>query len=321
MLTQEEIDRRNEKILAGWEHIWAQNTAVNYTKKTEKKLFGADSQLNNLWRKHAGRPALVTGSGPSLEVSLEKLGGRFPGVVICTNSNLSACLRWGLRPDYVHIFDGKYKPDRLEGVPIEGLEMIGCTSLHPEILEWWAGQGRVWLFNMFDPQSFFFQKIIWYYFQCDALPTSGSVAPNALRLAAYLGCNPIIFAGLDLGFTYGKYRVGQYRFENGRWEPKKDKVDISINKQPLAFEAGCPTWKQTGILYKTAAVKIVKALHDDGMYFIRLQATGIRSKYRLEPVHMDEVKDVKVYNATEGGIWADEIERIDLADFAKRGTG
>ena len=319
MLTPDQVKQRNQKILAGWEHVWTQNTAVNYANTVKGQGFTEASDLKNIQNKHKGEPALVLGSGYSLIKTLEKLDGKFPGVVICMNSNLSACLAHGLKPSYVHIFDGKYKEGRLKNIPIDGLPMIGCTSLQPSLVDYWhENGGPVYAFNMFDPNSTLFTRMIWYFYQFDAIPTSGSVAPNALRLASYMGCNPIVFAGIDFGFTGGHYRVTRYEHLDGVWQPVPDPAQIDINRQPLVYENGVPTWKITGVLYKTALVSILEQIQREGMSYVRLVQTGIRTKHVLKGIAMEETKGTKFLNATEGGIWRDEVERVDIKDFLGR---
>ena len=316
MLTPEQVQQRNVKILSGWEHIWTQNTAINFAMSKDGRGLGPEAAIQNLQMKHKATPALITGSGYSLLKTLDKLGGKFPGIVICTNSNLSACLAHGLRPDYCHVFDGKYMPERLKNVPIDGIPLISCTSVQPSFIEHWKKNGGpVYAFNMFDPNSVLFSKVIWFLYQFDAIPTSGSVAPNAIRLAAYMGCNPIVFAGMDFSFTEGNYRVKRYEHADGKWEPVPDPVQIDINKQPICYENGCPTWKITGILYKTALVNIVQQIQKEGMSYARLMRTNIRSKHVLKGLVMAETKGTRFLNATEGGIWKGEVEKIKIEDF------
>lgn len=312
LLTEEQVKKRNTKILSGWTHIWFQNAA----KLWAGKILGKKHDIKKLAGKHSGIPALITGSGPSLEESLSTLKGNFPGITITTNSALSACLKSGLKPDYVHIFDGLYKKDRMEGIPIDGIPLIGCTTLDPDLVKWWKKRAPVHAFHMFDPQSEYFKEFQWYFWDYDAFYTSGSVAPNAIRIAAYLGCDPIILVGLDLGFTGGKYRVGQYKMVDGEWKEKDFDHEKQINGNPLVFEKGCPSWKITGILYKTAVVGISNEIKKQGLTFLRLMYTDDKkNKGGVSTCTFTETKGVRVLNATTGGIWDDEIERVELGEW------
>ncbi len=310
LLKKDQIKQRNEKILRGWMHIWVRNSAQSWA----DKLIGDSNNLSHLAGKHKGEPALITGSGPSLTDSLETLNGHFPGVVFATNSSVSACLRHGLKPDYIHVFDGQYKPERLDGISVEGSTLIGCTTLDPEMWKFWKDQGPMYAFHMYDPNHKFFEEIQWYYWTFDALPTSGSVAPNAVRLAAYMGCDPIIITGLDLGFTNGKYRVDQYAQKDGQWETKPYDHLKAINRQAISIEKGCPCWRITGLLYKTAMVQISNQLKSEGLVYMRIvKEGGGQNMWNLRPMIAPGSKNTTVLNATTGGIWENELPRLDLA--------
>lgn len=315
LLRKEQVDERNAKILRGWMHRWARNAARNWA----EGLITDDNNLRSLEMKHKGVPALVTGSGPSLADSLQIVNGDFPGITITTNSGVSACMRYGLKPDYVHVFDGELKPERFDGVPVDGCSLISVSTAQPDLYKFWKDKGDVYAFHMYDPGHHFFTEMQWYYWTFDALPTSGSVGPNAVRLAAYMGCDPIIIVGLDLGFSGGRYRVDQFQLDNGQWITKPFDHEGMINRQVISYEKGHPCWRITGMLYKTAMCQIVKQIREEGVAFVRIKrADQNTDSWQLSNVFLNETKGTKVYNATLSGIWDGEIPTLDLADWLGR---
>ena len=98
LLKKEQLKARNEKIMQGWLHKWVSNTATNYG----SKLLGEEENFANLFMAHKNKPALITGSGPSLEDTIPHIKN-FDGLIISTNSSMSLLMKNGIKPDYVHV--------------------------------------------------------------------------------------------------------------------------------------------------------------------------------------------------------------------------
>jgi len=308
LLKKEQLKARNEKIMQGWLHRWVSNTATNYG----SKLLGEEENFANLFMAHKNKPALITGSGPSLEDTIPHIKN-FDGLVISTNSSMSLLMKNGIKPDYVHIFDGQYKPERIGNLPIDDVTLICATFVLPEMVKFWKTKGKVYGFSAFDPEEVWFKKYMWYlYRDYVGIPTSGSVGPNAIRLAAYMGCNPIILTGLDQTFTGGKYRVDQYDYIDDKYVLKDFDHEEAINKQPISYHNGQQLWYITGMMYRTAIVGIADELRDKGLSVVRCHNQGDPNFYKVEGVLLKETKGIEVKNATMGGVWKNELPRYDL---------
>ena len=157
---------------------------------------GNVASLDGLFR---GRPALVVGAGPSLDDNLPALAAlQERAVIIGVDTTLRPLIAGGVRPHIIVAVDpAPLNAQHLTGV--EGLTDIWLAaevSLHPSVFGGFAGRTFVFKVSNHEP---------WPWLRtagCDRglLRTWGSVVTPAFDLALRMGCDPIIFAGLDLSY-------------------------------------------------------------------------------------------------------------------------
>ena len=147
----------------------------------------------------AGRPAVVVGAGPSLDQTLPALKAlQDHAVIVAADTTLRPLLAGGVRPHMMVAVDpGALNAQHLAGV--EGLDDVWLTaegSLHPSAFGGFAG--RIFIFKVSDHQPWPWLRAL----ECDCgvLQTWGSVATSAFDLTRRMGCDPVIFAGLDFSY-------------------------------------------------------------------------------------------------------------------------
>lgn len=154
-----------------------------------------------------GRPAVVVSAGPSLHRNIEELakpGVRDRVVIVAVQTVLKTLLDHGVRPHFVTSLDYSEVSARFfEGLTardVEGITLIVEPKAHPAVMKAWPGAVRCPAERVLDdilgpglsrPMG--------------ELKAGATVAHLAYYFARHLGCDPVILAGQDLGFTDGQY--------------------------------------------------------------------------------------------------------------------
>jgi hypothetical protein len=159
--------------------------------------------VKNIFNKFTNIPAIVVGAGPSLDKNvtlLKEVNDR--AVIIAVDRVLGLLLPLGITPhlvpsiDYSKInYDEKYAPLLME----KKLFMVSSQTLYHKITKsFW---GPVFSLNQVGQLS----SSLTYYWGDKGSVTAGlHVGHLAFCLARAIGCNPIIFTGMDLAYTGDK---------------------------------------------------------------------------------------------------------------------
>lgn len=177
-----------------------------------------------------GFPAVCVGAGPSLVKNVELL--RDPAVrknvvVIAAQTTLQPLLARGIKPDFVTALDYSEISKRFyEGLTerdVEGVTLVAEPKAHPAILDAFPGAIRCAQSGFCDllltqsPES----RVPSLESPADpsglgtrdpgllrhrrSIPGGATVAHLSFYLARFLGCDPILTIGQDLGFSDGLY--------------------------------------------------------------------------------------------------------------------
>ncbi len=167
-------------------------------------VYAAGAALDELRDLAAGRPAVCVAAGPSLakNVALLKDPAVRPNVVvIAVQTVLKLLLAHGVRPDFVTALDYHEISRRFyEGLDeLHDITLIAEPKANRAIVDHYPGPVRML-------QSRFLDLLLGSLARPrDALTAGTTVAHLSFYLAQYLGCDPIVFIGQDLGFTDGLY--------------------------------------------------------------------------------------------------------------------
>ncbi len=147
-----------------------------------------------------GLPAVVVGAGPSLDDNLAALAAcQDRAVIIAADTTLRPLLAGGVRPHLVVAVDpSDLNARHLSGVDhLDGIAFAAEGSLHPTAYEGFRGRTFVFKVSNHEPWSWLSESGI----DRGTVRAWGSVVTSAFDLALRMGCNPIVFAGLDLAYT------------------------------------------------------------------------------------------------------------------------
>lgn len=153
-----------------------------------------------------GHPAIVVAAGPSLARNvalLEDPEVRERVVIIAAQTVLKPLLARGIKPHFVTALDyheiSRQFYDGLDPEMVEGVTLVCEAKANRAILEGFPGHvrctGNGFLDRLLGPLAR----------DMGELTPGATVAHLSFYLAQFLGCDPIMFIGQDLGFTDGLY--------------------------------------------------------------------------------------------------------------------
>lgn len=154
----------------------------------------------------SGRPAVVVSAGPSLRRNIDRLaapGVRDRVVIIATQTTLKPLLAAGISPHYVTALDYHEISRRFhEGIDpraVEDTELIIDSKVNAAVPEAWPGRVRCIPSEQLD-------RILGPVARGGGpFPAGATVAHLCHFVGRYLGCDPVVLVGQDLGFTDGLY--------------------------------------------------------------------------------------------------------------------
>ncbi|WP_252255055.1 6-hydroxymethylpterin diphosphokinase MptE-like protein [Clostridium sp. ZBS12] len=193
--------------------------------------------INELKYKFKNMPAIVVSAGPSLEKNIHLLKDVQDKFIIITGGRtLKTLLDEGIRPDFVCSIDpgdGSYKV--IEKVLDSDVPLVFSEVSNYKMLEEYKGN-KIFFEDM-DFHDITYDLVGK---KADGLWQGGSVAHICISLAAYLGCNNIIFVGQDLAYTNNKYHADSASVNNNNSIEKDDEYiyvdDIYGEKVPTTIQ-------------------------------------------------------------------------------------
>jgi len=192
----------NKNTLKRFGKLWVRNLVRN------SSLLAVTPGVSFLKKYFTGIPSIVTAGGPSLDAvlpHLKKLSQKC--IITAVDTTLPACLSAGVDPDFCIIVDPQYLNTRhLDRCDKSEAVIISESSTHPSIFHKLPGQ--LFFCSSLFPLGQFLEKSIGIKGQLGA---GGSVATTAWDFCRYIGSNPVILAGLDLGFPdYATHFKGSF---------------------------------------------------------------------------------------------------------------
>lgn len=185
--------------------VQTQTTLRNLAQNLDHYALGAG--IGELQNACAGRPAIVVSAGPSLKRNMHLL--RDPAVrdrivIIAVQTVLKPLLRAGIKPHFVCALDYHEISARFyEGVTpqdVEGITLVVEPKVNPAVTSAFPGvircAGDTWLDEILGKDLSR---------PMGKLRQGATVAHLCYELARWLGCDPAILIGQDLGFTDGQY--------------------------------------------------------------------------------------------------------------------
>jgi hypothetical protein len=197
------------------------NAADNYHLLNSMKEAGRVECLADCPRGD-GKPALVIGSGSSLESVLPTIS-KWKGAVFCSTSHGTVLVKYGCKPTYMTAVDPRTAPDDQDefGVPFgewDDTQFVAHVSAPKLYFNRWfdRSKGMAYVYRILEPTYPWYTKhlpAMYPWVRVCLLPFIDSVA-SELQIAVRLGYNPIYMIGCD----YGGPRFNLWQFIDGAWK-------------------------------------------------------------------------------------------------------
>jgi len=248
------------------------------------------SQLKDLYK---ARPAIIVSAGPSLRKNKHLLkDARDRAVIIAMQTTLQPLLEMGVEPHFVTSLDYHDISTRFwEKLPQTlRTQLVAEPKASSAIFD--LNPGPLWLLgNDFAENLLSEMKL-----NKAKLPSGATVAHLAYYLAEYLGCDPIIFVGQDLGFSDGLCYTPGTSYEDV-WRPELGRFCTVEMKQ----------WEQ--IVRDRNILRRVPDYQGRPMY------TEARLFTYLQQFERDFARSrSRIIDATEGGVLKRRATPMKLSD-------
>lgn len=172
----------------------------NFVKNSKYKLRPVD-ELADAFR---GKDLYIVAAGPSLDKNideLKKVGDN--GVVLATGSVMKKMQTRQIPMDYGILIDagvGPYK--QIQGIEDCGVPIMVLSTVNHKVVSEYQGERYLICQEGYPPAEELAEKQ-----GNEIYKSGGSVSTTALEMGIRFGCRRIIFVGLDLAYTGGKYHA------------------------------------------------------------------------------------------------------------------
>jgi hypothetical protein len=235
-----------------------------------------DPDAGTLFGRFRNIPLVIVSAGPSLDRNVRELRGKEGHCfILAVDTALRPLLAAGIVPHAVIIADPQeLNAKHIVGAMPETAYLIAEQAIHLSALQC---ASRRFLFGLGLFPDPLFAK---FGFAKSSLEVWGSVATAALDLALKMGANPIIFAGQDFAYSWGRDYARHTIF---------DGAGFDIHQRATHYETDI--WN-----HQVGTTENLIAYRD---FFVR---------------KMRQISGLRFINATEGGILRDAVEILSLRD-------
>lgn len=236
-----------------------------------------DSTIDDLKKEFIGRDIYIVAAGPSLDKNfllLKKLGNK--GIILATGTVFRKLLNEGIRPDYVIVTDANERVyGQIKGLENEYIPMLYLSTAYKGFASNYKGKKYIILQHDFNKSEEYAKR-----YNLELIKTGGSVSTTALDIGISLGCNRIIFLGLDLAYTDNYvHALGTSRRELASTEDLRQVKDIHGN-----------------LIYTSKSLDMYRSWIEN---------------------RINEVENIIFLNATEGGADIKGMKNIKLSEIIK----
>lgn len=260
----------------------------------------ATPPINMLKERFSGHPGIVISAGPSLSKNIDLLAeAKGKAVLASVQTMFKPLLRRGIEPDFVtsldfHTISKQYFEGAKGG---KDVHLVAEPKASWPVID--AFPGHVSILGNAYAQSLIGED----FEDRDLLTPGATVAHLAFYLLDYMGCNPIIFVGQDLGFTGHVFYTPGVDIHH-TWQGEINRFNTMESKE----------WER--VARNRSILRKVEDVHGKEMYTDDLLFTY------LEQFEKDfGVSKARVIDATEGGARMCGSEVMTLRDALDQFAG
>ena len=186
-----------------------------------------------------GTPAVIAGSGPSLPNVYEQLRREGDRVgLVAVDTSVRPLLAAEIEPHFAVAVDpGAINARNFQDLPAHHeMCLVAEPSVDTGVLAPFPGRTAIFRVSDHEPWPWLADLGA----AADVSPTFGSVISSALHLAVLLGCDPIVFVGVDLAYTGGQPYCRGVTYE-ADWQKNIDDW-VASGSPPIPVETVWRYW-------------------------------------------------------------------------------
>lgn len=178
-----------------------------------------------------GIPAIIVGSGPSLKYDLEMLRKiRHKAIIIAAGTSVQALLKADIEPHLIVSVDGGEPNYRaFSNVDTCNIPLVFGTYIHPGILE----KNHNYAANLIIDIDKLSPYYVDYGYETYSCKSTYSVTGICIQLAAFMGCENVLFTGQDLSYPNHEF------YAEGVNHGNKVKMSQVISSASIEVENNC----------------------------------------------------------------------------------
>ncbi|MBI9015629.1 MAG: motility associated factor glycosyltransferase family protein [Phycisphaerae bacterium] len=257
--------------------------------------------INILLDRFMKKPAIVVSAGPSLSKNIDYIKEiRDKVVVIAVQTTLKPLLAKGIKPDFVTSLDYHEISKRffqgMDSADLSDIHLVAEPKATWHVIDAYRGKGPISLLG----NDFLKVVLEGADDEHGHLPAGATVAHLAFYLAEYMGCDPIILTGQDLGYSNNVYySPGNALHEV--WKPELNRFCTIEMKE----------WSR--IARSRRMLRKVKDIYDNPIY------TDEQMYTYLQQFEKDFAQcKAQVIDATEGGVKKECTVIMTLKEVAEQ---
>lgn len=205
------------------------------------------------------QPAIIIGSGPSLDYSIKFLKD-WKGGIFCSTSHALTLIHHGVEPTHLVVLDPFCYWDQMKGYDWSKsrTKMITNPGVWPDLVANWPGPMLLYLQNPDRADSFYmneqknmytwrehedpvkYRSDTFHYMIRTWFPIFACTPAMELITADFLGYGPLFLCGVDFGFPGGVARFTEWKLDDkGEWTEHKHPYKPSPHD--IMTRSGIPT--------------------------------------------------------------------------------
>jgi len=233
------------------------SSAINWQTIRKAYLEGRARDMNS--EPKSTLPAVIIGSGPSLDHSIKFLKD-WKGGIFCSTSHALTLIHHGVEPTHIVLLDPFCYWAQLKGYDWAKTKtkIILNPGVWPDLVENWPNEMLLYLQNPDRQDSFYmneqknmytwrehndpvkYRSDTFHYMIRTWFPIFACTPAMELLTADFLGYGPLFLCGVDFGYSGGKERFTGWKVDDaGNWT--EHKFPYVPNKNDIICRNGIPT--------------------------------------------------------------------------------
>jgi len=265
--------------------------------------------INELKDLFKNKTAVIVSTGPSLNKNIHILKeNKEKVIIIAVAQALRALLSYDIKPDFICTVDyGKTNMEHFNGLfNIKDVPLVALNRTYAPILKKWKGDKFI---AMSDTIAFP-ETVAHYMSKKGSLLQGGSVSHFCLGLAIHLGCNNIGIIGQDLAYEGNRSHI--------ELADASGKIEYNENGT-IKWKIDDPNSHLKDVENSMGYTQKVEAYFNDKINNKILPTNmGLASFIIAFENIISQLKDIKIYNCTEGGANIKNTEILSLRMFIEK---